>query len=344
MKLFPGRTVRILSVDGGGVRGLIPSLVLEEIQRRLRERGKGRPFFQSFDLMAGTSAGGVIVLGLSLPALEKDGTFARNRAALDISQITALFSERGLEIFPRGHFANLRSIVQAFGEKYSAGSLETILSRIFGDATVHDALTNLLVTSFDVENRTPHMFKKRPKQKHKTDLNFYMRDAARATSAAPTFFEPALVETVPPAGTSFCLVDGGVFANNPALAAYIEARKIFPHARHYMIVSIGTGYAERRFTYEKIRDWGYLDWISPRNGVPLFSLASEGQSVAVVHQLSRVPDVEFYRVNGPLSGGANESIDDASSENISRLTAAAMDIISNNDAVLQKICDRLPGP
>ncbi|WP_455382789.1 patatin-like phospholipase family protein [Salinispira pacifica] len=337
-----GRTVRILSIDGGGVRGLIPSLVLEEIQRRLRSRGNMRPFHRIFDLMAGTSAGGIIALGLSLPEVDPGGKgFVRGKAALDISKITALFSARGLDIFPRGGLANLRSILQAFGEKYSADSLESMMAGLFGDVTIHDALTNLLITSYDIEERGPHMFKKRPKRRDKADLNFYMRDVARATSAAPTYFEPAHIESVPPNGNQYCLVDGAIFANNPALAAYIEARKIFPHARRYLIVSLGTGRAEHRFSYERIKDWGYLEWVSPRNGVPLFSLSSEGQSVAVVHQLSRIPDVEFYRLNGPLSDGASESMDNASPENIERLTAAAMDIISDNDDLIDRICKRL---
>ncbi|HUX14402.1 MAG TPA: patatin-like phospholipase family protein [Spirochaetia bacterium] len=337
-----GPTVRVLSIDGGGVRGIIPSLVLEELQRRLRIRGEMRPFHRIFDLMAGTSAGGIIVLGLALPALSPDGSgFSRNKAALDVSKITALFSVRGLEIFPRPGFAKFKSILHAFGEKYSADSLESLLERLFGDATMNDALTNLIITSYDVERREPHMFKKRPVRHGKHDVNFYMRDAARATSAAPTYFAPAYVEPRPPDGERYCLVDGAVFANNPALAAYIEARKIFPHARKYVIISLGTGQAERRFTYEQIKDWGYLEWVSPRNGVPLFSLSSEGQSVAVVHQLSRIPDVEFYRLDGPLSGDASESMDNAAAANIERLTAAAMDIISDNDRMMEKICARL---
>ncbi len=337
-----GRTVRVLSIDGGGVRGIIPSLVLEELQRRLRIRGDMRPFHRIFDLMAGTSAGGIIVLGLALPAIHPDGDrFVRNRAALDISNVTALFSARGLEIFPRGSFPNIRSILQAFGEKYSADSLESLLERLFGDATMQDALTNLIITSYDVERRDPLMFKKRPVRRGRHDLNFFMRDAARATSAAPTYFAPAYIEPTPPDGKRYCLIDGAVFANNPGLAAYIEARKIFPHARKYVIVSLGTGQAERRITYEKIKDWGYLEWVSPRNGVPLFSLSSEGQSVAVVHQLSRIPDVEFYRLDGPLSDGASESMDDAGTENIERLTSTAMDIIADNDQLMDRICARL---
>lgn len=342
MASFFGGTARILSIDGGGVRGLIPSLVLEEIQRRLRSRGDMRPFHRIFDLMAGTSAGGIIALGLSLPAESDDGKgFDRSKAALDVSQVTALFSARGLEIFPRSGLVNFRSILQAFGEKYSAGSLESLMEQLFGDATIQDALTNLLITSYDVEERGPHMFKKRPKRRGKNDLNFYMRDVARATSAAPTYFEPAYIEPIPPTGRHYCLVDGAIFANNPALAAYIEARKIFPRARRYVIVSLGTGRAEHRFSYERIKDWGYLDWVSPRNGVPLFSLSSEGQSTAVVHQLSRIPDVEFYRLNGPLSDGASESMDNAAPDNIARLTAAAMDVVSDNEELIKRLCARL---
>lgn len=339
---FGKRTVRILSIDGGGVRGLIPCLLLEEIERRLRSRGNSKPLHTIFDLIAGTSAGGIIALAMSLPRPNREGT-SPGTAALETTQISALFSEVGLEIFPRGRFSHLKSIIQAFGDKYSADALEAVAEDVFKDVTVADALTNVVVTSFDAERREPHLFKSYQKDADEIVPNFYMRDAIRATTAAPTFFAPARIQAVPPDGKSFCLVDGGIFANNPAMIAYFEARKLFPGAKRYVILSLGTGRTRRHFSYDTMKSWGYIEWVNPANGVPIYSMSSDGQSRAVLHQLEHIPEVRLFRLNGELNERSTESLDDVSSENLAGLAEVADEIIDRNQDALSEIVDLLVG-
>ena len=366
--LLGGKTVRILSIDGGGIRGLIPALVLREIRNRLRARGgKEKPFASQFDLIAGTSAGALVALGLALPAVKQtvdqgvrarsssDGEAKGGPAALlgvppiayekhpayDVDDIVELYLKRGEEIFPRRRFNSLRTVVQAFSDKYDSRGLENVLHDVFGEATVRDALTNVLITSYDTERMEPFFFKKRPRRRQwESDLNFFMRDAARASAAAPTYFEPAFVSPVPQDGKRFCLIDGGVFANNPAMCAYIEARKIFPHATRYLLVSLGTGRTMSSFPYDEIRSWGFIDWIRPGKGTPLATIVGSGQSECTNHQLERLPGVDFFRLEGELLPGHDE-IDDASPENLHSLSVIADRIIHAGSDTIDRICAEL---
>jgi patatin-like phospholipase/acyl hydrolase len=336
------RVIRILSIDGGGIRGLIPAILLRELAGRLARLYGRRPIHSYFDLIGGTSAGGLIALGLTLPKLGTQiRSLSRTEPAIDLDRLVGFFEHDGDRVFQRGRFNRLHNLKQAFAEKYDSGPIERILDEIFGDATVADALTNLLITAYDTEKRAPHFFKKRPRRGHwKHDLDFAMKDAARATTAAPTFFEPAYIIPSSSPNQAFCLVDGGVFANNPAMCAYIEARKIFPRAQKYIIVSLGTGLTKRRFTYQEMKKWGYIEWVSPLNGVPLSGMMMDGQSDTISHQLAKLPGVAYYRFDGILEG-CSEAIDDAAPKNIEGLKRVANRIIAAYGPELDEVTKAL---
>ncbi len=330
------RPVFVLSIDGGGIRGLLPALVLRELASRIArirgDRGAVR-FDRIFDLISGTSTGGLIALGLCKPRCTETG--CTDHPDLTVEQMVEMYATYGATIFPRSRFASVRAVMQAFSEKYDSEGIETVLADTFGDVTVQDALTNLLITSYDTERRHPVFFKKKPHASSPDNLNFFMRDVGRATAAAPTFFEPAYIGPVPDDGRRFCLVDGGVFANNPAVCAYIEARRIFPRTRRVVMVSLGTGSSTLRFTYAEMRNWGYIDWVSPSKGVPLSSMMMDGQSEAVSYQLRNHPRVDYHRFNGSLAG-FSEEMDDAGEKNIRDLRILADTVIRTNDAELER--------
>jgi uncharacterized protein len=352
------RTVAILSIDGGGVRGLIPALVLRELQKKTRTYRRKQKLYQLFDLIAGTSTGALLALGLTAPASpspvlrkeqaqkeqaqkEQAGDIEARTPALDLEDLVELYTRYGIEIFPSRLFRRFQTVKQVFSEKYDAAPLEAILARLFGVLTVQDALANVLITAYDTERRTPFFFKRRPEHyPHSDDLEFYTRDAARAAAAAPTYFEPALIRPVHGAGQPVCLVDGAVFANNPAMCAYIEARKMYPWARRFIILSLGTGTTVRRFTYAEMRTWGYLDWVSPVKGAPLFGITTDGQSETVTYQLNKLPDVEYYRIDAPLVG-CSELLDDASRKNIDGLFRLAYRMMRNNESILDTVVHRI---
>jgi len=339
MNRYLKREITILSVDGGGIRGLIPAMVLQDLEKRIARKGKARPLCRVFDMIAGTSTGSIIALGLSAPAAAENGSRHPygKEPLLSTGDIVDLYSERGIEIFPRRIFNQLQTVKQAFTEKYNSGQFYSILKQTLGDRTLQDALTNVLITTYDMTNDTPLIMKKRPSsmERKKPDPNFYMRDAIMGSSAAPTFFEPVQISTVD-GETEHLLVDGSVFASNPAMCAFVEAQKIFPRARHYTILSLGTGEQVQSYSKQQIRSWGFIEWVLPLKGVPLASIMNTGQGKCVNYQLQYLPGVSYHRLNIPITG-CNRSMDDASPQNIECLKEKARALIQNHDAQLDSL-------
>ena len=159
------------------------------------------------------------------------------------------------------------------------GELVRILRRLFGERTIEEALIDLLVPSYDTESRVPRYFEKRPALGNWDEpVGFRAWEVARAATAAPTYFVPARIRGLPDTGRTWSLIDGGVFTNNPSLCAYAAARRLYPQARRFTILSLGTGNAEQPYRYEQMRTWGSLDWLSPRKGLPLIDMMLDGQS------------------------------------------------------------------
>lgn len=335
-------TVRILSIDGGGIRGLIPAMMLREIRRRLDALGKRKPFHRIFDLMAGTSTGGLITLGLSTPTL-KDANRGRRctKPVLSVDELVSLYKSEGQRIFPQKSNVLVNTLVHAMQHKYDAGHLEAVLEEKLGTATLQEALTNVLVTSYDIERREPHLFIRRPPTPGgREEPDFAVKDVARATSAAPTYFEPAYLQPIPPDGTRYALIDGGVFANNPALLAYIEAKRTFPNATRFVILSLGTGIVDKPYRYDEVKDWGYIDWMAAFRGLPLFSMMMDGQSDAAVSVLRDFPGVKLFRFD-PHIDEKHAFMDDAGPDNITYLERRATDLIGQASDELDELCHRL---
>ncbi len=336
----------VLSVDGGGVRGLIPALIVEDLMRRVRFiAGYARRHhrlvnfsFTSqkmirelevdtlFDLFAGTSTGALMAIG-----------FAAKRRYTP-HEMVEIYRNHAETIFPLRQFKSLRAVRQVFAEKYDAGPFEKLLKAIFGDQKLSDCRSNLLVTSYDTDKRAPYFFKHYDEvaARSRRDLpeDYFLRDVARATTAAPTYFLPARVRSL--SGVERTLLDGGLVANNPALSAYVEARKIHRNARKFVIVSLGTGRNGRRFGYDRVSKWGYLDWVSPVLGVPMLAFMMDGQSEAAAHSLKNLPRIEYYRFNTDLTSIAEE-MDDAGPKNMKQIEAEARRVIRENSGELHKL-------
>jgi len=340
-----GRTVTILSIDGGGVRGVVPALVLRDLFRRIRYLSGVTHWYrlpwhrrdvgavgahQVFDFFAGTSTGALLALGLVM------------QDPLDPEAIAQVYRDKAAEIFPPYKpFAAIGAMRQAVVIKYPHRPWERILRELFGDRRMSECVANVIVAAYDTDNRTPFFFKHfdgEAQRRRHVPPDYYLRDVARATSAAPTFFEPTQVTSLD--GRRYTLVDGGMAANNPALSAYVEARKCYPDAKKFLIVSLGTGRSGRTFPYEKIRRWGYLDWVSPLHGVPMTAMVMDGQSETVAYALANLPGVEYYRLNFDLDD-STEEMDDASPENMARMEAVARELIRTRSAELHALARRL---
>lgn len=165
---------------------------------------------------------------------------------------------------------------------------------------------------------------------------------ARATSAAPTFFEPKIVESLAEKPTRRALIDGGVFVNNPAMCAYVEAMSLRKESQEIFLLSLGTGVATRRIEYDDAKDWGKLGWV-----VPIFGVMMDGEADAADYHLRQLlPDKSkgrqqrYFRLDTELDK-ANDDMDDASAKNIEDLKAEAAQIIKKEAAQLKRLIGAL---
>ncbi len=303
---------RILSIDGGGIRGLIPSLVLAAIETKT-----GKAVAECFDLIAGTSTGGILALGFS----RDDGTGSPRYSASDLAVI---YRKRGKDIFSRSLWKGVSSVGGFGDELYAHTGLEGVLEDYFGDEPLGSCLTRTLITSYDIENRQPLFFKSW-KPSHRSVL---MRHAARATSAAPTFFEPALVAVD---GATKALVDGGVFINSPVVSAYAEARRLFPDDNDIVVVSIGTGELVRPIRHREAKDWGRLGW-----ALPLLSCMFDGVADAADYQMRTLLGDNYIRLQTDLTT-ASDDMDNVTTGNIENLVHEAKLLIRTNKRKIDTI-------
>ena len=218
-------------------------------------------------------------------------------------------------------------------EKYPSDGIESVLRRYFGDARLKDAVTETLVTSYELETREPWFFA-RWKARESPDNDFPMRFVARATSAAPTYFEPEELPTTRPHGG---LIDGGVYANNPALCAYVEMKKLQPDNDHVLVVSLGTGQHTDPIHYADAKDWGLAKW-----AIPILDVVFDGVSDTVDHQMKVLcreheGDPRYFRFQTKLTN-MTDDLDNASPENIAALKRKAQELIADQADDLDKVC------
>ncbi|MCU0664913.1 MAG: patatin-like phospholipase family protein [Myxococcota bacterium] len=304
---------KILCIDGGGVRGLIPAMILAEIERQC-----DRPVAKLFDLIAGTSSGGLTATALACPG---SNGFPAHRA----DNAVRLFRERSKEIFRRSVWKGVASVAGLADERYSHAALEAILAEYLGDATMGQALTRVMLTSYDIERRTPFVIK----SWETSYAGLAMRHAARATCAAPTYFEPALLHVE---GVKRVLIDGGICLPNPAVCAYSEAMRLFGPDLSLLVVSIGVGASTRPIRYEEARNWGLAQW-----ALPILSVVSDGMATAADTQMRQLLGNKYYRFQIPLHL-ASDDIDNASAANVRALEQQAIELIENQRTEIEDVC------
>ena len=288
------KSIKILSIDGGGIRGIIPCIILAELRRRL-----GKNLYEVFDLIAGTSTGGIIALGI--------GTRGNNGQPYTPEELLNLYVENGPAIFKKKLFTLVKELCSP---KYSPDALEGTLAKFFQGTEFKTALTPLLISSYDLERQLPFFFKSH-RIATRPNYNWNVTSIARATSAAPTYFPPLHLTK---GKENYTLVDGGVFVNNPSMAAYAEARALYPEFTQFMVVSVGTGDRQDRIAYAKARKWGLVGWA--RQIVPVFM---DSVSESVDYQVNLMPGCTYHRLQDPHLQAAENDMDDVTPENLENL-------------------------
>jgi predicted acylesterase/phospholipase RssA len=275
----PSDRFRILAVDGGGMRGVIPARVIENLERRLQaEAGPEARVADYFHMFAGTSTGGLVALSLTVPAAP-----GQRRPKISASDLAGLYTRDGKRIFHRSLWHKLWTLWGWRRPKYSLGPLEDAVKENLGaDARLADALRELVVVAYDMTDREPYFFKRWPAREDES-RNCPVVDAALATAAAPTYFPSHEVD-------GHALVDGGVLAANPTLAAVVEALKRRTDEPTHLstddlfAVSIGAGLHETEYSQAEVSRWGKLGWILPQDGEPpILATVLGGASDGVDH-------------------------------------------------------------
>jgi len=260
---------RILSIDGGGIRGIIPVRVLQRLS-------KARPgILDSFDLLAGTSTGGIIALGLS--------------HGLSLDVIFDIYAKRSKEIFSRSW---LRSMgLRTTSAKYSNKGLEKVLKETFGEIKLGELSKKVLISSFDLDSYDGNGKRSyKPKFFHNldgADVSDYIRTAVEVgmyTSAAPTYF---------PSYRGY--IDGGVVCNNPSLAALSQALNPktlpLPLLTDISLFSMGTGRVTN-FVDGETLDWGYARWIPV-----ILEIMMNGGADVVDYECRQILKNKYIRIN-----------------------------------------------
>jgi len=314
--------VKILAIDGGGIHGLIPAVVLSDLERRT-----GRRTAELFDLIAGTSTGGILACGLTRPG--DDGT-----PAFTAADLIGLYEGEGPEIFHPSLIKRIGSVEGYADERYDDRALNAALRRYLDGARLSQAVTDLFITAYEIERRQAFFFRS---SRARTDpaYDFSFVDTARATSAAPTYFEPVRVRDVADA-SSYALIDGGVFALNPAMCAYAELAAAGRRDEIDLVVSLGTGSHTRRLSFEDVRGWGQIQWARP-----LIDVVFDGVAQTVDFELGQLLGPQRYvRFQTELTE-ASDDLDDAGDRNLEALRREGNRLVEERAADLERVAEVL---
>lgn len=260
---------RILSVDGGGIRGLYTAVLLD----RLSQATPG--FLAKVDLFAGTSTGGIIALGLAF--------------GLEPSDLVKLYQHNGGKIFDDSWTEEVRDVVRLIGAEYDNGHLKEILEGVFQQTKLADFRKRVIVPAFDLDNLAvpPAVRTWKPKFFHNfpgrdSDGSELVSEVALRTSAAPTYF---------PVYQGY--IDGGVVANNPSMAALAQALDAPTGGQKLddlRLLSLGTGFSPAHIEGLD-HHWGVAQWAKP-----LVSLMLDGMMGVADYQCARLLGDHYHRL------------------------------------------------
>ena len=306
---------KILSVDGGGIRGLIPCVFLVEIENMLQSK-YGQKLTEYFDMVAGTSTGSIIAAGIA--------------AGLPVEKMLDLYFLRGRDIFPYRSRWDPRRIGLLLqhgisAPKYDLEDLEEVLKDELGDKKVGEIEDiKLLIPFYDTIKRNTEFFKSYPDRRN--DIPKFkdvpVWEAALCSSAAPTFFSAHLLKAN---DVQYSAIDGGVAANNPVACAMADALSDIEDLKKIKIVSLGTGASTRIIEYDDAKEWGAAEW-----AIPIIDVLMDGaldvyryiaQTLVGNHNMLRLQ----FNLNGEDFGVGrlNDDMDDASKDNLENLRKAA---------------------
>lgn len=303
---------RVLVLDGGGLRGILPCTILDWM-----ETTTGRPIGSLFDLIVGVSTGGLLALALS------------KEQPLTAKQCIDLYLQRGKDIFSRGLGREIESVGGLLGPKYSADGLEKVLADTFGDAwLLQKDGPKAAVVAFETTQNLVHVLEPAP--------DWPLAALARATSAAPTYFPPYHKAPLAPSERQpECFVDGGVATNTPELLALALAHGHFGvRPEECLVMSLGTGQYNSPIDWSSAKGWGIAQWAP--HLADLFMTGAGGAEQAAMQVLAP----HYVRLQ-PILTPELVAMDNAEPAHLQKLVSLGTTYTHEQAAVLDGWCKRL---
>ncbi|XP_040997731.1 patatin-like protein 2 [Juglans microcarpa x Juglans regia] len=340
-----GDVITILSIDGGGIRGLIPGTILSFLESEFqRLDGEDARIADYFDVIAGTSTGGLVTAMLTAPD-------EKNRPVFAAKDIKEFYLNHCPKIFPQNSCPIVPAIMKIIralaGPKYDGKYLHSLVREKLGNTRIQQTLTNVVIPTFDLKRLQPTIFSSYEVNKNPS-LNALLSDVCISTSAAPTYLPAYYFETKDQEGKvrEFHLTDGGVAANNPALLAIGEVTKeiqrgnpdFFPikpmDYGRFLVISLGTGSPkdEEKYKAHDAAKWGILGWLTSGGSTPLIDVFTQASADMVDVHLSQVfralhSEKSYLRIQDDTLSGVVSSVDVATSKNLDDLVKVGEELL-----------------
>ncbi|KAJ9562251.1 hypothetical protein OSB04_007411 [Centaurea solstitialis] len=329
--LITRKLITVLSIDGGGIRGIIPGVILEYLESQLQELdGEDARVADYFDVIAGTSTGGLVTAMLTAPD-------QNNRPLYAAKDIVPFYLENSPKIFKqiKGPFAGIIKLLKALvGPKYNGKYLKDLVTSLLGTTKLNQTLTNVVIPTFDIKTMQPLIFSSFQVPREPT-MDVQLSDICLGTSAAPTYLPAHYFQND---DREFNLIDGGMAANNPSLVAIGEVTrqvlkqdpKISPmtplNYEQFLVISLGTGTEKQqpRYDAKMAAKWGVLSWLVAKGAVPLVEVFTQASADLVVFHDNVVFEAlnsvdNYLRIQDDTLNGVLASSDVATNKNLNDL-------------------------
>ena len=324
---------RILSIDGGGIKGIVPAVVLLHLEKLLQDlsNNPSSRIHDYFDLFSGASTGAIIIAGLLSPD-------NHNRPKYSSEEILNLYLNNGQIIFNSSLFQEIKSVSGIVNVKYDPEGLESVFEKYFGKSELKNLLKPSLIPVYDL-SRGKNYFFRQQKALTSPRHNYYVKDLLRGATSALTFFPPSQISTVNDQEHR-CFIDGGVFANNPALSAYAEFRyhnsKL--HAKDTMMLSLGTGRKTTNLDCKVTANWGAAEWLYQGS-----YLTSNAVSSASDYQLNAVygNQSNYLRLDSTFDDNQNSSMDNTDKDYLDYLISLGESIVRDKRSEINTFAEEL---
>lgn len=333
----------ILSIDGGGIRSIIPTAILAYLEKRIQEtqKNKNLRIANLIDFVTGTSTSSILGAIMLIPDKKKISA-----PKYSMEEILQMYFNEGEFIYKENFFHSLKTLWGLIGPKYSETNINSFLLQQLNHYKLENLIKPCMFTGYDIKNKKVRLYTNCDDDKK--SINYYVKDIIRGSIAFPSYFSPASVRNGMNIET---IIDGGIFAENPCMCGYIEAskilfknnKKIFPSPRHLIIISLGTGKLQKKlYSFKKSKKWGRIQWFSP-----ILDIIRTSSSEVINYQLEKLfksynKTNNYIRIN-PLIINGSPSLNDGSKKNLLNLLKDANNYIENNkeklDSLVKLICD-----